>query len=90
LHGWGESQGEIAAVATDPQYSDLGRGRRIVGFLVEKARKSQMRRVFALTTQSQDWFESLGFMETPVETLPEQKRKVYDKGRKSKVFALEL
>jgi amino-acid N-acetyltransferase len=90
LHDWGEAQGEIAAVATDPQYADLGLGRRIVGFLVERGRKSQMRRVFALTTQSQDWFESLGFEEVPVETLPEQKRKVYDKSRKSKVFALEL
>jgi amino-acid N-acetyltransferase len=90
LHDWGESQGEIAAVATDPQYTDLGLGRKIVGFLVEKARKANMRRVFVLTTQTQDWFESLGFKETAVETLPEKKRKVYDRSRKSKVFALEL
>jgi amino-acid N-acetyltransferase len=49
-----------------------------------------MRRVFVLTTQTQDWFESLGFKETTVETLPEQRRKVYDQSRKSKIFALEL
>jgi amino-acid N-acetyltransferase len=90
LHDWGESQGEIAAVATDSQYTDLGLGKKIVGFLAEKARKSRMKRVFVLTTQTQDWFESLGFKETAVETLPEQKRKVYDQNRKSKVFALEL
>ncbi|MDR3019736.1 MAG: amino-acid N-acetyltransferase [Treponema sp.] len=90
LHDWGEAQGEIAAVATDPQYTDLGLGKNIVGFLVEKAKKSQMKRVFALTTQSQDWFEALGFKETAVETLPEQKLKLYDQSRKSKVFALEL
>jgi amino-acid N-acetyltransferase len=90
LHDWGESQGEIAAVATDPQYKDMGLGRKIVGFLVEKAKKSRMKRVFVLTTQSQDWFEALGFKETPVDTLPEQKRKVYDQTRKSKAFALEL
>jgi len=90
LHDWGESQGEIAAVATDPQYTDLGLGRKIVGFLVEKARKLNMRRVFVLTTQSQDWFESLGFKEAAVETLPERKRNVYDQNRKSKVFALDL
>ena len=90
LHDWGESQGEIAAVATDPQYTDIGLGRQIVGFLVEKARKSRMSRVFVLTTQTQDWFESLGFKETALETLPDQKRNVYDKSRKSKVFALEL
>jgi len=90
LHEWGESQGEIAAVATDPNYTDLGLGRKIVGFLIEKAKKSGMRRVFVLTTQSQDWFESLGFKESSVDSLPEKKRKNYDKTRKSKVFALEL
>jgi len=90
LHDWGEAQGEIAAVATDPQYTDLGLGRKIVGFLIEKGRKLNMRRVFVLTTQSQDWFESLGFKEAAVDTLPEQKREVYDHNRKSKVFALEL
>jgi amino-acid N-acetyltransferase len=90
LHDWGEAQGEIAAIATDPQYSDLGLGRKIVGFFIEKARKSGMNRVFVLTTQSQDWFESLGFKETSVETLPDKKRKAYDQSRKSKVFALEL
>ncbi|MDR0401226.1 MAG: amino-acid N-acetyltransferase, partial [Treponema sp.] len=33
LHDWGEAQGEIAAVATDPLYADMGLGRRIVGYL---------------------------------------------------------
>jgi len=90
LHDWGESQGEIAAVAIDPNYTDLGLGRKIVGCLIEKARKNKMRRVFVLTTQSQDWFESLGFKEALVESLPELKRKVYDQNRNSKVFALEF
>jgi len=90
LIDWGEKQGEIAAVATDPNYTDLGLGRKIVGFLIEKAKKSKMRRVFVLTTQSQDWFESLGFKEASVDSLPEKKRKVYDQVRKSKVFALDL
>jgi len=90
LHDWGDDQGEIAAVATDPDYKDMGLGRKIVGYLVEKARKSKMKRVFVLTTQSQDWFEALGFKETQVETLPGQKRKTYDQSRKSKVFALVL
>jgi len=90
LHDWGESQGEIAAIATDPNYTDLGLGRKIIGYLIEKAKKSKLHRVFVLTTQSQDWFESLGFKETVVDSLPEQKRKVYDQSRNSKVFALEL
>ena len=90
LHNWGDDQGEIAAVATDPFYAGMNLGRRIVDYLIEKARKNGMLRVFVLTTHTQDWFESLGFRETTVDSLPERKRQVYDKERKSKVFALEL
>jgi amino-acid N-acetyltransferase len=90
LHNWGESQGEIAAVATDPLYIGMNLGRRIVGYLIEKARKNGMNRVFVLTTHTQDWFESLGFREAPVDSLPEQKKPFYDQTRKSKVFALKL
>ena len=90
LHDWGEEQGEIAAIATDPAYSDMGLGRRIVRYLVDKAKKLGLKRVFVLTTRSQDWFESLGFREASPETLPEKKRRLYDYSRNSKVFALNL
>ncbi|HRU27568.1 MAG TPA: GNAT family N-acetyltransferase, partial [Treponema sp.] len=90
LHDWGEAQGEIAALATDPNYTDLGLGRRIVGFLIDRARKRGFRRVFVLTTRTHDWFEYLGFREIPVEALPEKKRRVYNQERRSKVFALDL
>ena len=90
LHNWGEEQGEIAAIATDPAYTDMGLGRRIVNYFIDKAKKSGLKRVFVLTTHTHDWFESLGFREAPVETLPEQKRRVYDHSRNSKIFALEL
>jgi amino-acid N-acetyltransferase len=90
LHDWGEGQGEIAAVAADPLYAGLNLGRRMVGCLIEKARKNGMGRVFVLTTHTQDWFETLGFREASVDSLPQRKRQLYDHERKSKVFALEL
>ncbi|MDR2375942.1 MAG: amino-acid N-acetyltransferase [Treponema sp.] len=90
LHDWGEAQGEIAAIATDPLYADMGMGRRIVGYLIERAKKKGLGRVFVLTTHTQDWFEFLGFRELSVESLPEKRRKIYDHNRRSKVFALEL
>jgi amino-acid N-acetyltransferase len=90
LHDWGEGQGEIAAVATDPLYTGMNLGRRIVSYLIEKARKAGMSRVFVLTTQTQDWFESLGFQEAPLESLPTLKRQTHDPTRKSKVFSLTL
>ncbi|GHV91409.1 amino-acid acetyltransferase [Spirochaetia bacterium] len=90
LHEWGEAQAEIAAVATDPLYADMGLGRRIVGCLIDRAKKKGLRRVFVLTTHTQDWFEFLGFREVPVESLPVKRQKVYDHSRRSKVFALDL
>jgi amino-acid N-acetyltransferase len=90
LHDWGEGQGEIAALATDPAYADLGLGRRLVRFFIERAKQQGLKRVFVLTTLTQDWFEFLGFEESTVESLPEKKRRLYDRNRKSKVFGLEI
>jgi amino-acid N-acetyltransferase len=90
LLDWGEGQGEIAAVAADPLYAGMNLGRRLVGYLIEKARKNNMKRVFVLTVQTQDWFETLGFREAPADSLPERKRRVYDQDRGSKVFELGL
>jgi len=90
LHDWGEGQGEIAAVATDPLYTGMNLGRRIVSCLIEKARKAGMGCVFVMTTHTQDWFESLGFHEAPLDSLPARKRQTYDPARKSKAFALKL
>jgi amino-acid N-acetyltransferase len=90
LHNQGGGQGEIAALATDPMYTDLGLGRRVVGFLIDRALKQGMGRVFVLTTRTHDWFETLGFREVPVESLPEKRRQRYDRARNSKVFAKEL
>ena len=90
LHDWGEAQAEIAGLATDPAYGDLGLGRRIVRYLIDRANKRSLIRVFALTTKTHDWFELLGFREAGVDSLPERKRRAYDEKRRSKVFALEL
>ncbi len=90
LHDCGEFQWEIAGLATGPAYADLGLGRRIVRFLIDRAGKRSFRRVFALTTKTQDWFELLGFREASVDSLPERKRRAYDAKRRSKVFALDL
>ena len=90
LHDWGEGQGEIAAIATDPSYTEMGLGRYIVRYLIDKAKRQNMTRVFVLTTRTQDWFQSLGFSETSLDTLPEKKRLAYDQNRNSKVFALDL
>ncbi|MDR2069336.1 MAG: amino-acid N-acetyltransferase [Spirochaetaceae bacterium] len=90
LHHQGGGQGEIAAVATDPAYTDRGLGRRMVRFLIDRAVKQGCHRVFVLTIRTHDWFESLGFKECSVESLPPLRRKNYDQRRNSKIFAVDL
>jgi amino-acid N-acetyltransferase len=90
LHDWGEGQSEIAAIATDSDYTDMGLGSRIVRYFIGRAKKQGQKRVFVLTTVTQDWFEALGFVEEAVEKLPGKKRQIYNRERNSKVFALDL
>jgi amino-acid N-acetyltransferase len=90
LHEWGEAQAEIAAIATDPVYADMGVGSRLVRYFIDRARKQGLKRVFVLTLRTHDWFESLGFREASVDTLPEKKRLVYNRNRKSQIYALDL
>jgi amino-acid N-acetyltransferase len=90
LHDYGEGQAEIAAIATDPVYSHLSMGRKILSYLIEKADRLGLSRVFALTTRTVDWFEQVGFVEVTLESLPARKRDSYNHARKSRIFALEL
>jgi amino-acid N-acetyltransferase len=90
LHDFGEGQAEIAAIATNPTYSHLSMGRKILSYLVEKAVKQGLTRVFVLTTRTVDWFEQLGFTEAPLESLPAKKQASYNRARKSRIFGLNL
>src|SRR5215813_4480070 len=90
LHDYGDGQGEIAAIATNPVYAHLSMGRKILSYLVEKAAKLGMTRVFVLTTRTVDWFEQMGFVEADIDGLPAGKRETYDHVRKSRIFALDL
>jgi len=90
LHDWGESQAEIGALATNSEYSEMGIGRALVEYLIAKAKRLNFKRVFVLTVNAVDWFESLGFAETTLETLPVLKQQNYNKKRASKIFALSV
>jgi amino-acid N-acetyltransferase len=90
LHDYGEGQAEIAAIATNPVYGHLSMGRKIMSYLMDKAERGGLMRVFVLTTRTVDWFEQLGFVEVGLESLPSRKRDAYNHARKSRIFALAL
>lgn len=90
LHRYPEGVGEIAAVAVDRQYAHLGVGPRLIGYLLDRARRQGLSRVFVLTTQTGDWFLKQGFQEGDLSSLPEKKRALYDLSRRSRIFTKDL
>jgi len=90
LHDWGESQAEIGALATNSEYAEMGIGRSLVEYLIDRARERGFKSVFVLTVNAVDWFEGLGFTEATLETLPPMKQQRYNKKRASKIFRLSL
>jgi len=90
LHRFSGGAAEVAGIAVDESYASLGIGRRVIEFLLQKARKAGSTRVFALTTQTWDWFEEIGFAPGTVEDLPPERRETYDRKRGARVLVLPL
>jgi amino-acid N-acetyltransferase len=90
LHRYGDQEAEIAAIAVDEKSERFGIGQRMVTYLIGVARGRGIGRVFALTTQSSDWFEQLGFRLGTIADLPAEKQESYDHKRKSRVLLYDL
>lgn len=86
LHLYDDGQAEIAAVAVDANCSHLGIGPKLVAFLTQQAKDSGAKSVFIMTTQTADWFESLGFKPDKIETLPKERRAKWSPERASKLY----
>lgn len=86
--GW--NQGEIAAVAVEQKFDHMGIGAKMIHFLIEKAKKQQLKSVFILTTQAADVFEKLGFKPDDISTLPQKRKELWSPERNSKLFRLDL
>jgi amino-acid N-acetyltransferase len=96
LHGCGalrhydNHSAEIYSVAVDKSYASLGTGKYIISYLTERAQQEEVSRVFLLTTQTIDWFLSLGFSRGSLTDLPAKKAEIYDRKRNSKILVKHL
>lgn len=90
LHTFEGNQAEIAAVAVDQNFDHMGIGPKMINHLINKAKNNKMDSVFIMTTQAADWFEKLGFVQDKIESLPEERRKIWTPKRNSKVYRLKL
>lgn len=90
LHIYDNKQAEIAGVAVDESFSNLGIGPKLMEYLIQRARNQKISSVFILTTQTSDWFEQLGFEPDKIASLPEERKSMWTPERNSKVFRLKL
>lgn len=82
----GPGAAELLALVVDPAYAGRGTGGKLATYLMQKARKAGIRKVFLLTTQTSDYFMRMGFREAPVTALPPARRKTWNPTRNSRVF----
>ncbi len=90
LHVYPDDQGEIAGIAVDRGFAGMGIGKRLVLYLVEKSKDRGLKRLFALTTQTADWFEKLGFRQGELNEISKKKRDYYNTSRNSKIYVYDL
>lgn len=83
LHVMWEDLGEIRTLAVDPEWRGRKIGARIVGELLDQARRLGLRRVFVLTFE-REFFSRFGFAEIDGAPVPpavyEQLLRSYDEG----------
>ena len=84
------TQAEICAVAVDPAYGNMGVGPKIVNYLLDKARAQKIKSVFVMTTQTADFFEKLGFAPDSIDSIPPERKKLWNPERGSKVYRISL
>lgn len=77
---------EVACVATHAQYRDSGRASLLLAHIEKHAKKSGIKKLFVLTTQTAHWFLEKGFAPAKIDQLPAKKQQLYNYQRNSKIF----
>lgn len=83
--------GELACLVVSPDARDGGYGEMLLEHLFQKARARRIRKLFALSTHTGEWFAERGFQTASADDLPEERRRDYmESGRNSRVFVYDL
>lgn len=87
-----ENKGELACLAVGPSFENQGIGRRMTQFVEDRARELGLDVLFALSTQTFNFFRSkAGFSDGTPEDLPPARRERYEQsGRRSRVLTKVL
>ena len=82
--------GELACVATHPEFHNQGIASRLLKCIEKDATDNGLERLFVLTTQTAHWFREQGFSEAEVSALPAEKQSLYNYQRQSRIFSKKL
>jgi len=93
LHVYPEqNKGELAFLYVSPTHENQGIGRKLIQFVENRARETNLDALITLSTQAFTYFQSKGgFAEGSPDDLPPVRREKYDQsGRNSKVLVKKL
>lgn len=89
LYPFGD-RGELACLATHPEYQNNNRGEILLTAIEKQAKALSLGVIFVLTTRTAHWFTEHGFRPASVENLPERRKQLYNWQRNSKLFEKKL
>ncbi|MDO7672131.1 MAG: amino-acid N-acetyltransferase, partial [OM182 bacterium] len=91
LYQIGDSNtGELACVATHPEFHNQGIASRLLAAIEKNAAEMAIKKLFVLTTQTAHWFREQGFVEAALTDLPAERQSLYNYQRQSRIFSKEL
>jgi amino-acid N-acetyltransferase len=82
--------GEMAALTVSPSSQGQGDGEKILRRIEQRARAQGLDSIFVLTTRTMHWFLKRGFVQSPIDWLPEARQRKYNVDRKSVVLVKKL
>ena len=85
-----DRMGELACVAISNEYRGGARGDLLLEHIEDDARSQGLKSLFVLTTRTAHWFLERGFRAAPLDSLPRQRKELYNFQRNSKVFIKPL
>ncbi|MDR0529462.1 MAG: amino-acid N-acetyltransferase [Zoogloeaceae bacterium] len=90
LYDYGSGAGELACLAVHAAHRRWGYGEQLMERIFRRAKAAGIQRLFVLTTRSEHWFIERGFAIVEIESLPPQKRQMYNLQRRSKALVKNL
>lgn len=84
------SLAELGCLVVAPKYRRQSKGDALLSYLERVAIASGVKKLFALSTKTMQWFVERGFIEATLASLPQERRDVYDSSRMPKVYRKAL